>query len=121
MGRGERFCCFGFWGRLGEFDETHVAQFVLRVVGNPDRRHAALDVYPLMFFRVAVILRICHRTTPWNRFQPLTTLAEPRFSSPACRRVSPLPAPSPSPREFPRTKPCHRPNKPAARHPDQCL
>src|SRR5260370_39335818 len=51
---------FDFRPRLGQLDEDHVAEFMLCVIGDSDRRESALDIDPFMFFRVTVRLGIRH-------------------------------------------------------------
>src|SRR5207253_3149973 len=65
--RAKRFSRFNLGAWLGQFDKNHVAQFVLRVVGDADRGEVSFHLNPLMLFGVAVRLRIRHQTTPCTR------------------------------------------------------
>src|SRR5216683_1778651 len=51
---------FDFRPRFGQLDEDHVAEFMLCVIGDSDRRESALDIDPFMLFRVTVSLGIRH-------------------------------------------------------------
>src|SRR6266581_2224710 len=110
---------FDFCSRLGQLDENHVAQFMLCVVGNPDRCESAFHADPFVFFGVAVILRVGHQVTPWIRLRPIRIRAAPLLSSDACKTASGPPAPYTSAREFPRTASFPRQNTLAARTPAQ--
>src|SRR5216683_7935832 len=105
---------FDFRSGLGQFDEDHVAQFMLRVVGDPDRCESTLHVDPLVFFGVAVSFRIGHQLTPWIRLLPIRIRAAPLLSSSACKTASRPPAPCTFARESPRTKLFQRPRTTAA-------
>src|SRR6266478_4267364 len=119
--RAKRLSGFDFRSGLGQLDEDHVAQFMLRVVGDPDGCEPALHVDPLMFFRIAVILWIGHHVTPWILLRPIRIRAEPPLSSAACKTASGPPAPCTSALESPRTEPCPPQNTPSVHKPAQCF
>src|SRR6202047_4157658 len=119
--RSKRLSGFDFRSGLGQFDEDHVAQFVLRVVGDANRGESTRHADPFMFFGVAVILRIGHLVTPWILLRPIRIRAAPLLSSAACKTASGPPAPCISALESRRIKPCPPQNTPAAHKPAQCF
>ena len=44
--------CLDLPADFRQLDEDHVAELLLREVGNPDRRLAALEAHPFVVFRV---------------------------------------------------------------------
>src|SRR5260370_23377883 len=104
LDRTEGLSAFDFRSGLGQLDENHVAQFMLRIVCDPDRAASAFHAATLVFLAIAVCLRIGHQFTPRIGLLRFRIRAVPLLSLAACKTASGPPAPCTSARESQRTK-----------------